>query len=42
MQGIIDQTNAELKTDPSQEIKDIARAVRRLDRKVARILDGTT
>jgi hypothetical protein len=40
MQAIIAQTNADLKTDPSQEIKDIARAVRRLDRKVARLLDS--
>jgi hypothetical protein len=41
MAAIIAQTNADLKTDPSQEIKDLARAVRRLDRKVARILDAT-
>jgi hypothetical protein len=30
MQAIIDQTNADLRADPSQEIKEIARAVRRL------------
>jgi hypothetical protein len=41
MAAIIAQTNADLKTDPSQEIKDIARAVRRLDRKVTRLLDST-
>jgi hypothetical protein len=41
MQGIIDQTNANLRADPSQELKDIAKAVRRLDRKVQRLLDGT-
>jgi hypothetical protein len=41
MAAIIAQTNADLKTDPSQEIKDLARAIRRLDRKVARILDAT-
>jgi hypothetical protein len=40
MAAIIAQTNADLKTDPSQEIKDLARAVRRLDRKVARLLDS--
>ena len=32
MQAIIDQTNADLRADPSQEIKEIARAVRRLIR----------
>lgn len=41
MQAVIDQTNALLRDDPSQEIKDIARAVRRLGRKVQGILDGT-
>lgn len=32
MQAIEAQTNADLRADPSQEIKDLARAVRRLDR----------
>lgn len=32
MQAILDQTNANLRADPSQEIKDIAQAVRRLTR----------
>ena len=32
MQAIEGQSNAELRTDPSQEIKDIARAIRRLTR----------
>lgn len=41
MQAIIDQTLADLRADPSQEMKDLARAVRRLDRKVQGILDGT-
>lgn len=41
MQALIDQTNAALRDDPSQELKDIARAVRRLGRKVEGILDGT-
>lgn len=41
MQAIIDQALADLRADPSQEIKDLARAVRRLDRKVLGILDGT-
>lgn len=41
MQAILDQTNANIRTDPSQEIKDLAKAVRRLDRKVQKILDGT-
>jgi hypothetical protein len=30
MQAIKDQTNADLRADPSQEIKDLATAVRRL------------
>ena len=30
MQAVIDQANADLRADPSQEIKDIARAARRL------------
>lgn len=41
MQAIIDQLNADLRADPSQELKDLAKAVRRLDRKVQGILDGT-
>jgi methionine synthase II (cobalamin-independent) len=41
MQAILDQTNADLRADPSQELKDIAKAVRRLDRKVQKLLDGT-
>ena len=41
MQAILDQTNANIRTDPSQEIKDLAKAVRRLDRKVMKLLDGT-
>ena len=40
MQAIIDQTNADLRTDPSREIKDLARATRRLIRRVERLLDG--
>ena len=41
MQAILDQTNADLRADPSQELKAIAKAIRRLDRKVQKILDGT-
>jgi hypothetical protein len=41
MQAILDQTNADLRADPSQEMKDMAKAIRRLDRKVQRLLDGT-
>lgn len=41
MQAILDQTNADLNANPAQEIKDLARAVRRLIRKVERILDDT-
>jgi len=41
LQAIIDTTNADLRTDPSQEIKDLARVARRLIRKVERLLDGT-
>ena len=41
LQAVIDQTNADLRTDPSQEIKDIARAVRRIIRLLTRRLDGT-
>jgi hypothetical protein len=41
MQAILDTSNATLRSDPAGALKDIARAVRRLDRKVGRILDGT-
>lgn len=41
MQAILDQTNADLNAGPAQELKDLARAVRRLIRKVERILDDT-
>lgn len=41
MQAIIDQANADLRADPSQEIKNIARAVRRLARKVETLFDST-
>jgi hypothetical protein len=41
MAAILAQTNAAIRSDPSQEIKDLATAVRRLDRKVQHLLDGT-
>ena len=41
MQAVLDRANAELRDDPSREIKDTAKAVRRLIRKVEHILDGT-
>lgn len=41
MQAILDQTNADLNAGPAQELKDLAKAVRRLIRKVERILDDT-
>ena len=41
MQDILSQTNAEIRSDPSQEIKDLARAVRRLTRRVEKLLDGS-
>lgn len=40
MQAILDQTNAQLREDPSQEIKAIARAVRRLARNAIRRYDS--
>ena len=41
MQAIKDQTNADLRADPSQEIKDIATAVRRLIRMAIDDYSGT-
>lgn len=41
MQAILDATNATINAGPAPFIKDIAKAVRRLDRKVQRLLDGT-
>lgn len=41
MQAILSQTNADLRADPSQEIKDLARAVRRLTRRVENLTDGS-
>ena len=41
MKAILDQTNADLRTDPSQEIKDLARAVRLLVRLQTGQLEGT-
>lgn len=40
MKAILNQTNADLRADPSQEIKDIARAVRLLVRLQTNKLDG--
>lgn len=40
MQTILDQTNADLRTDPSQEIKELARAVRLIVRIITDQLDG--
>ncbi|MGW5239502.1 hypothetical protein ACWEOW_11265 [Monashia sp. NPDC004114] len=40
MDAILAQTNADLRTDPSQEIKDMAKAIRRLSRKVNNLTDG--
>lgn len=42
MQAILNQTNADLRADPSQELKQLATATRRLIRKVNALLDGTT
>lgn len=42
MQAIIDETNADLRTDPSQELKDIARAMRRSIRMALQQFDGTS
>lgn len=41
MAAILAQTNAAIRTDPSQEIKELARACRRLQRHVLQLLDGT-
>ena len=41
MQAVIDQDNAMLRDDPAQEIKDIARAVRRLIRMALDDFTGT-
>jgi len=41
MQAIEAQTNADIRADPSQEIKDLARAVRRLDRMALENFSGT-
>jgi hypothetical protein len=41
MQDIEAQSNADLRADPSQEIKDIARAVRRLTRMALENYSGT-
>ena len=41
MQGIIAQTNAELRADPAQEIKAMARVIRRLTRIALNDFDGT-
>ena len=40
MQAILDQTNAAIRTDPSQEVKDLARAVRLLTRLQLSQYDG--
>jgi len=41
MQAIIAQTNADLRADPAQEIKDIARAIRRIDRMILGRFENT-
>lgn len=41
MQLITDQTPRQLSDDPGHEIKDLARAVRRLIRKVESLADGS-
>ena len=41
MQAILDQANADLRADPSQEVKDIAKAVRRLVRMALDDFSGT-
>lgn len=41
MQEIINQTNADLRADPAQEIKSIARAIRRIDRMILGDFTGT-
>lgn len=42
MQAIIDAQNTTINAGVATYLKDVARAVRRLDRKVANLLDGTT
>lgn len=42
LQAVIDQSNADLRADPSQEIKTISRAMRRTIRLLIRRFDGTT
>ena len=41
MQGITDQTPRQLGEDPGHEIKSLARAVRRLIRRVENLTDGS-
>lgn len=41
MQAILAQTNADINASPASEIKDLARAVRRLTRKVENLTDGS-
>lgn len=41
MKAILDATNATINAGPAPYMKDIARAVRRLDRKVQRLLNDT-
>lgn len=41
MQAILDDTNANINANPAARIKDIAKAIRRLDRKVLGLLDGS-
>lgn len=41
MQAIIDDTNANIRSDPSQEIKSLSRAVRRLTRLTLNDYSGT-
>lgn len=38
MQAVLDQTNAQLREDPAQELKAMARAIRRIDKKLLHIL----
>lgn len=40
LQAIIDQTNADIRADPSQEIKDLARTLRRVIRLITRRFDS--
>lgn len=41
MQAILDQSNSDINNNPAGEIKDLARAVRRLTRKVEKLLDAS-